>query len=165
MPMTMNADDIAAVMTNPMSEGLLGSPIPARLAYTGLDGDPRVVPIGFDWDGTRFGIATVPAAPKVKALKANPKVAITIDTEQFPPHILLVRGTAQVDVVDGVPDFYVRASKKSVPPEDQASWEAGVRSLYKQMAVIMVTPTWAKLIDFETTLPKAVEDLVRAQSG
>ena len=26
---------------------------------------------------------------------------------------------------------------------------------------IVVTPTWAKLIDFETTLPSAVEDLIR----
>ena len=28
-------------------------------------------------------------------------------------------------------------------------------------ARIVVTPTWAKLIDFETTLPSAVEELVR----
>jgi hypothetical protein len=26
---------------------------------------------------------------------------------------------------------------------------------------IVVTPTWAKLIDFETTLPSAVEELAR----
>jgi hypothetical protein len=29
------------------------------------------------------------------------------------------------------------------------------------MVRIVVTPTWAKLIDFETTLPSAVEELVR----
>ena len=29
------------------------------------------------------------------------------------------------------------------------------------MVRIVVTPNWAKLIDFETTLPSAVEELVR----
>jgi hypothetical protein len=39
-------------------------------------------------------------APKVKALAANPKVALTVDTDSFPPHVLLVRGEAAVEVVD-----------------------------------------------------------------
>jgi hypothetical protein len=30
------------------------------------------------------------------------------------------------------------------------------------MVLITVVPHWAKLLDFETTLPSAVEDLVRA---
>ena len=46
-------------------------------------------------------------------------------------------------------------------PEQRVEWEAGVRSLYDGMVRIIVTPTWAKLIDFETTLPSAVEELVR----
>jgi len=29
------------------------------------------------------------------------------------------------------------------------------------MVRIVVTPTWVKLIDFETTLPSAVEELIR----
>ena len=40
-------------------------------------------------------------------------------------------------------------------------WEADVRSLYDGMVRIVVAPTWAKLIDFETTLPSAVEELAR----
>jgi hypothetical protein len=43
----------------------------------------------------------------------------------------------------------------------QEEWEADVRSLYNGMVRIVVTPTWAKLIDFETTLPSAVEELAR----
>jgi hypothetical protein len=30
------------------------------------------------------------------------------------------------------------------------------------MALITIEPDWAKLLNFETTIPKAVEDLVRA---
>ena len=57
-------------------------------------------------------------------------------------------------------------------PEQRVEWEAEVRSLYDGMVRIVVTPTWAKLIDFETTLPSAVEELIqqrderqRAQRG
>ena len=35
------------------------------------------------------------------------------------------------------------------------------RSLYDGMVRIVVTPTCAKLIDFETTLPSGVEELAR----
>lgn len=45
------------------------------------------------------------------------------------------------------------------------SLAAGVRALYDQMVLITVEPDWAKLLDFETTIPKAVEDLVLARQG
>ena len=37
--------------------------------------------------------------------------------------------------------------------EQRAEWETEVRSLYDSMVRIVVTPTWAKLIDFHETLP------------
>ena len=53
-------------------------------------------------------------------------------------------------------------STYQMTPEQRVEWEAEVRSLYHDgMVRIVVTPTWAKLIDFEETLPSAVEELVR----
>jgi hypothetical protein len=52
-----------------------------------------------------------------------------------------------------------------VPDDQWIDWQAGVHGLYDQMAVITITPTWAKLLDFETTIPKAEEDIMRARSG
>ena len=50
-------------------------------------------------------------------------------------------------------------------PEQRVEWEVEVRSLYRDgMVRIVVTPTWAKLIDFETTLPSAVEQLIRQRA-
>jgi hypothetical protein len=49
-------------------------------------------------------------------------------------------------------------------PEQRVEWEAEVRSLYDGMVRIIVVPTWAKLIDFETTLPSAVEELARQRA-
>jgi Pyridoxamine 5'-phosphate oxidase len=160
----MDPDDVAAVLAKPLSVELLGSSIPARLAYTGVDGDPPVIPVGFLWDGTNIVVGTVPTSAKVPALRKNPRVAITIDTEHFPPHVLLIRGAASVAIVDGVPEEYVAASRKIVPESDFAAWEAGVRALYEQMALLTITPDWATLLDFETTIPKAVADLVAAHS-
>ncbi|MFI6361923.1 hypothetical protein ACIBG0_04160 [Nocardia sp. NPDC050630] len=48
-------------------------------------------------------------------------------------------------------------------PEQRAEWEEGVKSLYDGMVRIVVKPTWAKLIDFETTLPTAIEELMQQQ--
>ncbi|WP_030455817.1 pyridoxamine 5'-phosphate oxidase family protein [Herbidospora cretacea] len=157
----MNRHDVAEVLAQPISRELLGSPIPARLAYNGLDGAPRAIPIGFWWDGAHLVMATVPASAKVGALSRDPKVAVTIDTERaWPPRVLLIRGTARLETVEGVPDPYIEAGRKLVPAEHFAGWEQGVRDLYERMVVIRVEPEWAKLLDFETTLPKAVEDLL-----
>jgi hypothetical protein len=76
---------------------------------------------------------------------------------------LLIRGRAELDAVDGIPDeFLEAASTYEMSPEQRVEWEAEVRSLsHDGMVRIVVTPTWAKLIDFETTLPIAVEELAR----
>jgi len=157
-------NDVAEVLAKPISRELLGSSIPARLAY--VDGEPRAIPIGFLWTGEHVVMATVPTSAKVRALQRNPRVALTIDTQgQWPPRVLLLRGAARVELVDGVPDAHVEAARKVIPAEHFEGWEQGVRALYDQMVLITVEPDRAKLLDFETTIPKAVEDLVRARQG
>lgn len=45
-------------------------------------------------------------------------MALTIDTQdQWPPRALLIRGAARVELVDGVPDAYMEASRKVIPAE------------------------------------------------
>jgi hypothetical protein len=162
----MNRHDVAEVLAKPISQELLGSSIPARLAYIGTDNAPRVIPIAFLWTGEHVVMATVPKSAKVRALRQNPRVALTIDTQDvWPPRVLLIRGAARVELVNGVQDAYVEASRKVVPAEDFEGWEQGVRALYDQQVLITIEPDWAKLLDFETTIPKAVEDLVRARQG
>ena len=156
----MRQDDVLQVLNDPLAQELLDSNIPARLAYTGRDGAPRAIPIAFDWTGTEFVVCTPPHAAKVRALQANPRVALTIDTTTFPPHVLLVRGTARVEVVDGVPPEYLAGSRKIVGEARFSAFEEQVRALYQQMARIAIVPEWAKLLDFETRLPRAVEQLV-----
>jgi hypothetical protein len=155
-------DDVTDVLNRPASQELLARDI-TRLAYVAKDGTPRTVPIAFAWNGAEIVMSTAKNAPKLPALRRNPAVALTIDTEVHPPRILLVRGRAELDYVDGIPDEYLKTtSTYEMTPEQRVGWEAEVRSLYHDgMVRIVVTPTWAKLIDFESTLPSAVEELVR----
>ncbi|WP_344308460.1 pyridoxamine 5'-phosphate oxidase family protein [Fodinicola feengrottensis] len=156
-------------LTKPISQELINSAIPARFAFNGEDGFPRVVPMAFHWNGADIVMCTTTNSLKYPALRKFPKVALTIDTEGFPPRVLLIRGTASTEVVDGIPQEYIDASHKIVPLAGHAEWEAGVRSLYPQMVRITIHPEWARLQDFQTTLPQNVEKLIRvaqaAQGG
>ena len=161
----MTTDEIAEILARPYAQQLLNGPEPARMAYNGLDGDPRVIPIGFWTEGDQVVMATVPTAAKVAALRRNPMVALTIDQGAFPPKVLLIRGTAELELVEGIPDGYLTAGHKVMTDDQYPTWVDGVRSLYDEMVIITITPTWAKLLDFETTLPKAVDDLIKAKSA
>lgn len=160
----MEQNEITEVLNRPYSQELLGRDI-TRLAYVAKDGTPRTVPIAFVWNGSTIVMCTTRNAPKLASLRANPMVALTIDTESHPPKILLIRGRVELDDVDGIPDEYLTINTSYEMTADQrVEWEKEVRSLYDGMVRIVVTPTWAKLIDFETTLPTAVEELVRERA-
>jgi hypothetical protein len=95
-----------------------------------------VIPIGYLWDGGSFRMWTVPGSAKVGALQADPRVAITIDIPGPPPRVLLVRGRAALATVDGVPDGYLQATHRTMPPEAWDGFDAQVRALYEQMTAI-----------------------------
>jgi hypothetical protein len=150
------------ILTRPISQELLARDL-TRLAYVAKDGTPRNVPMGFTWNGSEIVMCTTKNAPKLVALRHNPMVALTIDTEVHPPKILLIRGRAELDYTDGIPEEYLKVSTTyEMTAEQRVEWEKEIRSLYHEgMVRIVVTPTWAKLIDFETTLPSPVEELIR----
>jgi uncharacterized pyridoxamine 5'-phosphate oxidase family protein len=157
----MRADEVGGVLSKTLSQELLKRDV-ARLAFVATDGTPRVIPIGIFWNGSEVVMCTTKNARKLKALRRNPAVALTIDTEAHPPDVLLLRGDAELDPVDGIPDEYLQASGTyRMTPEQRQEWEAEIKSLYVDgMVRIVVRPTWARLIDFETTLPAAVQELV-----
>jgi hypothetical protein len=157
-------NEITEILNRPLSRELLTRDL-ARLAYVAKDGTPRTIPIAFTWNGSQLVMCTSKNAPKLPSLRANPAVALTIDTEVHPPTILLIRGRVELDVVQGIPEEYLTMNGTyRMTPEQRVEWEAEVRSLYDGMVRIVVTPTWVKLIDFETTLPRAVEELVRQRA-
>ena len=68
----MDPHEITAELEHPGARELLASATLLRLAYAGSDGFPRVIPIGFYWNGTQIVVCTAATAPKVKALSWRP---------------------------------------------------------------------------------------------
>ena len=124
----MDPQEMTEELEHPGARNLLASATLLRLAYNGSDGFPRVIPIGFYWNGNQIVVCTAATAPKAKAL--------------------LVRGLASVDIVDGVPDEYVTASRKVLGADQVTEVERQVRSMYDQMARISIEPVWARFFDF-----------------
>jgi hypothetical protein len=121
-----------------------------------MDGTPRVIPIWFHWNGRDFVMATPPKAPKLKALAKNPKVSFTIDDNTFPHKVLLIRGSAHLEVVEGIVPEYVAAAERYFGREQGQAWIKQLRGLIPNMVRITVTPEWVGLLDFETRFPSAL---------
>ncbi|MBA2277424.1 MAG: pyridoxamine 5'-phosphate oxidase family protein [Chloroflexia bacterium] len=145
-----------ALLQDPVAQRLLGSTIPARLAYTWNDGTPRVIPIAFHWTGEEIVMGTPPDAPKVDALRANPKVALTIDSNEMPYKVLLVRGTTTVEEIDGIVPEYALASIRYLGEEQGTAWNAQIAAMSPRMTRLAVRPEWVGILDFETRFPSAL---------
>ncbi len=144
------------LLQHPASQELLQSKIPARLAYVWTDGTPRVVPIWFHWNGKEIVMATPPKAPKLRALAKNRKVSLTIDDNTFPHKVLLIRGTARLEPLDGIVPEYAAAAERYFGPEQGKAWVNQLRSMVSSMVRITITPEWVGLIDFQTRFPSAL---------
>jgi hypothetical protein len=145
-----------ALLNDPVAQELLRSNIPARLAYVWPDGTPRVVPVWFHWNGSEFVLATPPKAPKLKALKVNPNVALTIDDNTFPHKVLMVRGTATLQEVDGIVPEYQLAAHRYFGEAQGKAWVQQVRQMLTGMVRITIKPDWVGILDFQSRFPSAL---------
>ncbi len=151
--MSVPSGDLS-LLHDPIALDLLKSKVPARLAYTWMDGTPRVVPIWFHWDGSSLFVCSPPKAPKLKALKLNPGVSVTIDSNEWPYHVLSLRGIATVTMLDDLAPEYAAAADRYLGPTEGQAWSAQLRG--KPMGRIVIEPGWANILDFETRFPSAL---------
>jgi hypothetical protein len=144
-----------------LAQRLLHSTIPARLAFVATDGTPRVVPTWFEWNGEEIVMATYLAGPaagirhpaaRVAALRANPTVALIIDTETSPPQSITIRGRAEIGEINGLAPEYRSAARRYLG-DGAADMLAGMDKPGTVQARIAVRPTWVGLLDFAERLP------------
>lgn len=151
-----------ALLDDPVAQRLLLSRAPARLAYVWTDGTPRVVPIGFHWNGEELVLGTPPDAPKTKALGNGTKVAVSIDTDTMPYNVLQIRGSVRTDVVDGIPPEYEAMTLRTYGEEAGRAWLENMRPICPRMVRVFITPEWVAILDFQERFPSALE---RAMEG
>ena len=152
------------LLEDPVALELLKSDIPARLAYIGIDGMPRVVPVWSEWNGRGIVMVAPSTSAKLKSLARNPNVALTIDSTW---HVLLVRGTATIEMVDGLaPEFHDLACRDMGVEPGRAFCEmyAGMvlRMPEPRSARITVTPHWVAVNDFETRFPPQIAPYLKS---
>jgi hypothetical protein len=150
-----------ALLDTELARRLLASTIPARFAYTGQDGTPRIVPTWFTWTGDQIVTVTYVSGPvrhpaqRLAALAARPDVAITIDTEGFPPEALSIRGRAVITTVDGVAPEYEACAHRYLGDDAGSELIRSIPVDGLRMARIAVRPRWVGLLDFEHRFPSA----------
>ena len=161
-PMTLKQGDLRLLETD-VARRLLSSRIPARFAYVATDGTPRVLATWFVWTGEVLAMPTFLAAPHVRhaagrlrALRANPGAAVTIDTETFPPEVLAIRGRVEITEVDGVPAEYALAARRYLGEEAAREYLAQIDQPGTQMASIDLHPAWVGVLDFQSRLPSVL---------
>ncbi len=142
-----------ALLEHPVAQQLLRATIPVRLAYVALDGTPRVVPVQFLWTGEEVVVGCWPDDPKVAALRAHPRAALTIDTAEPPYRVLQIRGTAAVALVDSASPEILATATRYAGPEAGRAWVEQAARLSPQSARIAIRPAWVDVLDFETRLP------------
>ena len=151
------------LLESEIAQRLLASTLPARYAYTASDGTPRIVASWFVWTGEELVLPTFISAPhishatyRVRALRTRPDVAVSIDTESFPPEVLSIRGKVEITEIDGVAAEYAEAAHRFLGSEQAAGYLAQIDQPGTRMARIAVRPTWVALMDFETRMPSAL---------
>ncbi|HET9661505.1 MAG TPA: pyridoxamine 5'-phosphate oxidase family protein [Thermomicrobiales bacterium] len=162
--MRLPQGDVRLLHTPPAQE-MLQSKEPARIAYLGPDGLPRVVTMQFHWTGEELVVTSVATLPKVRALRDRPEVAITIDTfaiaEGTPMRVLSIRGEAVVTEVEGVvPEAYL-ANCRYIGQKAADGWAAWISQQGTPIARIAVRPTWVSLLDYQTRFPQGWPDHLR----
>ena len=160
--MALRQGDLGLLQSE-IARRLLSSRIPARLAYIASDGTPRVLATWFHWTGEVLAMPTFLSAPHVRhaagrlrALRANPDVAVTIDTETFPPEVLTMRGRVTISEVDGVPPEYASAARRYLGDDAAAEYIAQIDQPGTRMARIDLRPSWVGVLDFQSRLPSAL---------
>lgn len=142
-------------LDDPVVAGLLHGDELARLAYIGLDGRPRVVPIWWTYRDGAFLMVTGPKADKVRALERNGAVALTIDSSKPPYHVLLIDGDASVEPTEGMAPEYPEIVQRFLGPAADG-YLAPMRERVKTQRRIRVKVRSYRVLDFVKRRPKSL---------
>ena len=105
-----------AKMTGPELDAFLRETRIAKLATLNADGSPTVVPVWFEWDGATATVFTEGTSPKVKRIRRDPRVALSVEEPVgVPERWVTIEGIAVVESEGGfalaqrlAPRYYTR---------------------------------------------------------
>jgi PPOX class probable F420-dependent enzyme len=84
----------------------------AHLATVDGNGAPQVTPVWIEYDGTHVLFNTEEKRAKVKHMKANPRVALSVANAENPYQYIEIRGSVVETTTDGADEMIDRLAKK-----------------------------------------------------
>jgi PPOX class probable F420-dependent enzyme len=84
----------------------------AHLATVDESGAPQVTPVWIEYDGTHVRFNTEEKRAKVKHMKKNPRVALSVANAENPYHYIEIRGTVVETTTEGADEMIDRLAKK-----------------------------------------------------
>jgi hypothetical protein len=127
-----------------------------RLAYVALDGTPRVLAVNFQWTGEEVVMGGFAPSARGRAMRANPAVALIIDTDERQPEVLQLRGRAEVTEVRGIVPEYEQYMRRGLSADEADAYFAELVRRGVLMERIAVRPEWVGVVDFSTRYPAAM---------
>lgn len=100
-----------AELTDPI-KAFLERPLLAHFVTLMKDGSPQVTPVWVDHDGTHVLINTAQGRQKPRNLDRDPRVALSIATEEQPYQYLAVRGKVVEVTTEGAWEHICKLSEK-----------------------------------------------------
>lgn len=111
-----------------------------KLATLNRDGSPTIVPIWFEWDGAEARIFTERKSPKVRRIRIDARVALSVEEGVgVPERWVTIEGTAVIEETGGI-ELARRLAPKYYAPgrcaEALAKWE----QIADTWVVLRITP-------------------------
>ncbi|MCH7624691.1 MAG: PPOX class F420-dependent oxidoreductase [Chloroflexi bacterium] len=129
-------------MTPEQIEDYLSKPHIADLATVRPDGSPHVAPVWFLYEDGVVKVLAETSSVKVKNLKNEPRVSVSIATDQQPYEYVIVNGVAEVSGGD-ISDILRRISVHYQGPEEG---ERYAEKTLRELVLCLITIRPSKLI-------------------
>ena len=126
-------------MTPEQIDAYLSEPRIADLATINPDGSPHIAPVWYRYDGAVVKVFTQHTAVKLRNIRHDPRVALSIATHSEPYGYVIVSGTAAISD-EGIPD---EVRQMAIHYKGEAEGEAYIREALAQFTfrLITITPT------------------------
>ncbi len=131
-------------MNNEEIQAFLQRPIIADMATVRSDGSPHVAPVWYLWNGETVKVMSEPTAVKVRNIRHDPRVSLSIATNREPYEYAIVKGTAALSEI-GAPEVRELLWEISIHYRGQEAGERYAEQTFKEISFVILTVTPEKI--------------------
>jgi PPOX class probable F420-dependent enzyme len=125
-------------------DAFLAQPLIAHLTTLRRDGSPRTTPVWYQYRDGRFYVFTVHTTRKLPHLRRDPRVSISVASQDEPYRYVTATGTATVREADVMEEAIAIASRY----RGADSGPSYIRGLAARGAVVLITIMPSRLVSW-----------------